>query len=84
MRVEDIESLAIAIGKALQQARSVSDSEHFDHHQWITAKIKREEVRRLFYERLTTHLINWGMVGVLSGTLYALYLGVRILLKLPL
>lgn len=80
---EDIDSLARAFAEALQQARSVSDSEHFDHHKWITARIEKEGARRLFWDEMTKHVVKWGVIGVVSGLLYALYLGIRISLKLP-
>lgn len=79
MNHEDAEILATAIAKALQQARSVSDSEHYDHHQWITERIEREKTWRKFWEKMTEHLANWGMISLISGLLYALWLGVKLL-----
>lgn len=78
---DEVERLAIAIAKALQQARSVSDSEHFDHHSWISKKIKREEAMLKFWEQMREHAAKWGMVSVLSGIFYAIWLGVQQLAK---
>lgn len=75
------EAMAIAMARALQASRSVSDSEHFDHHRWISIKIKREEEMLKFWSDMRAHLAKWGMVGVASGVLYALYLGVRLWLR---
>ncbi len=76
--------MAIAIARALQQARSVSDSEHYDHHIWITEKIKRErmEMERhrsaaLFWQRMHGHAVSWGMASVLTAALYAAWLLLR-------
>lgn len=81
MNEEDAEKLAIAIARALQQARSVSDSEHYDHHVWITAKIKREEAWMDFWIDMRAHVARWGAISIISGAGYALYLGLRQLAK---
>ena len=78
---EDVDRLAIAIARALQQARSVSDSEHYDHHVWISGRILADKARKEFWEDMHQHLMKWGAVTVISGGGYALYLGVRQLLK---
>ena len=72
---EDIDALAIAIARALQQAHSVSDSEHYDHHQWITKKMKAEEWRAEFWEKMVEHVTKWGAISIISAIGYALYLG---------
>lgn len=69
--------LARKIAEAMQQARSVSDSEHFDHHRWITERIQKEKARRKFYEEMSAHALKWGMLSFLSGVFYALWLGVK-------
>lgn len=71
---EEMEKFALAIAKALQQSRSVSDSEHFDHHIWITEKIKHDKMKGLFWQKLTEHLAAWGAVAVISVVFYALWL----------
>lgn len=81
MKEHDVEALAIAIAKALQQARSVSDSEHYDHHVWITERINRERAWREFWEKMLEHAAKWGMISLLSGIFYALYLGARTIAK---
>lgn len=77
MKEHDVETLAIAIAKALQQARSVSDSEHYDHHVWITERINRERAWREFWEKMRDHVAKWGAVSVLSAIGYALWLGAQ-------
>ncbi len=78
----DAEKLAQKFAEKLQQARSVSDSEHYDHHCWLTEKIEKEKARKKFYEQMQEHAIKWGMLSMLSGIFYALYLGVRAWLKI--
>lgn len=74
---DDIERLAVAIGKALQQARSVSDSEHYDHHKWITGKMKAEERRAEFWEKMLEHVTKLGMWSVITALGYACWLGIK-------
>ena len=71
----DIEQLALAIAKALQSARSVSDSEHYDHHRWISSKIERENAWRSFWDEMRRHVIKWGSISMISGLFYAAWLG---------
>lgn len=82
MKEADAEVLAIAVAKALQQARSVSDSEHYDHHRWITERIESEKAKRLFWEDMHKHAIKWGMISVFTGLAYALWLGIKAWLQL--
>lgn len=81
MTPQDVDLLAAAIARALQQARSVSDSEHFDHHKWITEKIKTEQWRAQFWKKMLEHVVKWGVISVISAGVYALWLGVRVWAK---
>jgi len=74
---EDAEMLAVKLARALQQARSVSDSEHYDHHRWITERIDKEKSRRKFWDAMTEHTVKWGMISLFSGLFYALWLGMK-------
>ncbi len=74
---EDAEKLAQKFAEKLQAARSVSDSEHYDHHRWITERIDSEKARRKFYEQMAEHAIKWGMLSVLTGLFYAIWLGIK-------
>lgn len=74
---EDADMLVLKFAHALQQARSVSDSEHYDHHRWITEKIEREQAMRKFWQAMHEHAMKWGMISALSGIFYALWLGIR-------
>ena len=78
---EDADMLALKLAQALQQSRSVSDSEHYDHHRWITAKIERENAWRNFWEDMRRHVAKWGAVSVISAVGYALFLGVKAAIK---
>ena len=69
--------LATRFAEKLQQARSVSDSEHYDHHRWITAKIERENAWKGFWEDMQKHVAKWGMISVLTFMFYALWLGTK-------
>lgn len=73
----DAEKLAIAVAKALQQARSVSDSEHFDHHRWISAKIARENAWRDFWIEMQKHVAKWGSIAIVSFVFYAMWLAAK-------
>jgi len=84
MTSEEIEELAVAIAKALQQARSVSDSEHYDHHKWITERITHEKMRQKFWGEMQRHIAKWGAISLLSFGFYALWLGLRQVLKISL
>lgn len=81
MTENEIEHLAIAIAQALQQARSVSDSEHYDHHVWISSQIEREKASKAFWEKMSEHAAKWGMISVLSFAFYALWIGLRAIVK---
>ena len=74
---EDAEMLAQKFAEKLQAARSVSDSEHYDHHRWITERIEAEKRRRRFYEQMSEHALKWGMLSILSFLFYALWLGFK-------
>ena len=74
---DEIEILAIAIGKALQQARSVSDSEHYDHHRWISEKIKVEQLRAQFWRQMVEHMMKWGALSAISAIMYATWLWIK-------
>ena len=74
---EDAEMLAQKFAEKLQQARSVSDSEHYDHHKWLAERISREKAKRMFWDAMTEHAVKWGMLSVLSFLFYALWLGIK-------
>ena len=71
--------LTRAMVKALQQARSVSDSEHYDHHQWIALKIKTERARAAFWDQMLQHVVKWGVISIISAVVYACYLGFKLM-----
>lgn len=77
LTADEIETLSTAIAKALQQARSVSDSEHYDHHIWVKAQIAKEQKAAEFWGKMTEHVAKWGAVSVLSALFYALWLGIK-------
>ena len=79
----DVDRFATAIARALQQARSVSDSEHYDHHVWIKQRIEAERSKLEFWNSMRTHVLKWGAISVVSAGVYALWLGVRQILHLP-
>lgn len=74
LKAEDVEVLSVAIARALQQARSVSDSEHYDHHRWITQQIDKEKWRAEFWRQMVGHVSRWGAVSIVSAVAYACYL----------
>lgn len=70
---ENIELLAQRFAEKLQQARSVSDSEHYDHHAWIAKQIKREEAWTELYIDARKSLVRWGLIGMVGFILYAVW-----------
>lgn len=71
------ERLSLSFARALQQARSVSDSEHYDHHIWVSQRIQHEKSMTRFWEDMRDHLAKWGMVGAVSCIGYALWLWLK-------
>ena len=76
-----MERFAKIMANAFQQARSVSDSEHYDHHRWLAERIKREQAKRQFWEDMQGHVAKWGAISIISGVFYAIWLGVKQLLR---
>ena len=68
------ERLSISIVTALEQARSVSDSEHYDHHLWVSQRIQREQALTKFWKAMFEHVMKWGAVSVVSCVFYAVWL----------
>ena len=81
MQDDDIEKLAVAFARALQGARSVSDSEHYDHHRWISERIRKEQAMRVFWEQMQSHVAKWGAISIISGAFYAVWLGLKQLVR---
>jgi hypothetical protein len=71
------EKLSFAMVRAMQQSRSVSDSEHYDHHLWVTVHIEKEKQRTEFYNALLSHVVKWGSVSVLTAIFYAMWLALK-------
>jgi hypothetical protein len=69
---EFAEMIAQSFAEKLQQSRSVSDTEHWDHHQWIAAQKQKEIERAKFWADLRDYLAKRGAWGVLVGLLVAL------------
>jgi len=74
---DDADMLAQKFAEKLQQSRSVSDSEHYDHHRWISSKIAKENARREFWEDMHKHVMKWGAISVITGLFYAAWLGFK-------
>lgn len=73
MTEQQMEMLAKKFAETLQQSRSVSDSEHFDHHQWIAKRIIAEDARKKFYTSLSERLAEkslWALIGVVGVLLW--------------
>ena len=78
---EEQDAIARKVHETLQQSRSVSDSEHFDHHKWISERIKAEQERREFYARLTSRLAEKGLWAVLVVLVLLMGHGVESVVK---
>lgn len=73
--IEEIcEKLSLAMVKALQQSRSVSDSEHYDHHTWVQQHIEKEKTRTQFYKMMIEHVAKYGALSIATGLFYAVWL----------
>lgn len=77
LREEEAEMIAQKFAEKLQQARSVSDTEHYAHHRWIAKQIERDEARTRLFDELTKHVMKWGIIGVVSFIFYGAYLAAR-------
>ncbi len=75
------EKLSHAMVRAMQQSRSVSDSEHYDHHMWVSVHIEKEKRRIEFYTALLDHVLKWGSVSLLTGLFYAIWLFIKMEIK---
>lgn len=71
------DAAALAAVKALQQAKFISDSDHYNHHNWISSKIKSEEARAELFDELRKHVAKWGTIGVISFVFYGIYLAAK-------
>jgi hypothetical protein len=81
MKDEEMQRFALILAQTLQQSRSVSDSEHYDHHVFIAERIKQVKASRAFWESLSAHVAKWGAVSIISAGGYALYLGVKQMMR---
>lgn len=74
MEQEKLEALGQIIVKELEKSRTISDSEHSDHHQWLRMDIARrkkcQERRQKIIDSVMGSLLISGAVGVLSGAWY--------------
>ena len=77
MTQEEADMLTLAMCKALQQSRSVSDSEHYDDHMYLKAKREKEKKRTEFYEDMIRHLAKWSLIGLFLYLIGALGLGLK-------
>lgn len=66
--------IAEAIVGKLREESYITDKEHTSHHVWIAAHIKKDEATTALLNKLTEHLLKWGMLGVVSGMFYGLVL----------
>lgn len=70
---KDLEDIAEAVANGLEQRRRISVDIHDDHHQFVATLIKEREERRQLWIEMRIHLAKWGMVGVLTGVVTALW-----------
>ena len=75
------EKLSLAMVNALQQSRSVSEAEHYDHHLWVSQRIERDRARTKFWQAMFEHVMKWGAVSVVSCVFYAVWLYLKHELK---
>jgi hypothetical protein len=83
MEKEDIEALAVAIAKILDDKHGemycpLNPQRRREDHEWILKRRRHEEAKTAMYNALSLHLAKWGMVGVLSAVFYALWLAFKI------
>ena len=69
----DVEAIAHEVSCVL----SVREETHREHHEFITALIRKEEQRGELYEKLKAHVIGWAVIGAITGLGYAVLLWAR-------
>ena len=81
MKDDEIERIADAIKAALIGQYGLSAEEHARQHNWISAQIKHDEARAAFWDKMREHVARWGMISLLSAGGYALWLGVKSIVR---
>lgn len=74
MTEQEMEQLAAIMVRTISQARSVSDSEHYDHHRWIAGRIKADEWRADFWKQMVAHVAKVGIISLITASGVAAYL----------
>jgi len=72
---EDAKRLTRAMVQALQQSRSVSDSEHYAHHTYIRQRIEIDRVRAEFWKKLLEDVAHKSIIGLLVLAATAIVIG---------
>lgn len=78
---EEMEKFGRVLVGMLQQSRSVSDSEHYDHHVWIKTRIEADRERKEFWRDMRKSLARWGFVGLAGALLFSIWLWIKYEIK---
>ena len=81
MSDDEIARIAESIKNALIGMYGLSADEHARQHQWISSQIKRDENRSKFWQSMNEHVSVWGTISVLSAGGYALWLGIKAIIR---
>ena len=66
-----------AVNEVLTARRSIDETSHFEHHNYVGALIERERKRTERNEKIKTQVIGWGVVTAIGGIGYAIWEAVK-------
>jgi hypothetical protein len=61
------------LDEALAARARVDAETHRDHHDYVAALIERDRERAQMYRRIQEHIVQWGIIGVLSGIVWLVW-----------
>lgn len=66
------EEFELLVHKVLDERRTMDNSEHQEHHEWLKEHILCEQARRKRLEAITTAAIQWSVPAVM-GAIYVYF-----------
>ena len=51
------------------------------YERYLESATQREKKRAEFWERMGEHAAKWGMISIISGAFYAIYLGAKTIVR---
>lgn len=63
----DREALRGLLNEVLEERSRIDSETHREHHAFIEALIKRDQAKTEMFEKIRGQIIQWGVIGVISG-----------------